>query len=87
MAASVSSSGSNNIKEVLFPSSQVSQAGKTLLLAEKKRFSFYNPTLLLLLLFGWFWRTGFLNKQPNDQFFFKKNIYLRMDLEMVTVFV
>lgn len=86
MAASVSSSGSNNIKEVLFPSSQVSQAGKTLLPAEKKRFSFYNPTLLLLLLFlGGFGELGFSTNNQTINFFLKK--YLRMDLEMVTVFV
>lgn len=86
MAASVSSSGSNNIKEVLFPSSQVSQAGKTLFPAEKKRFSFYNPTLLLLLLLlGGFGELGFSTNNQTINFFLKK--YLRMDLEMVTVFV
>lgn len=74
MAASVSSSGSNNIKEVLFPSSQVSQAGKTLLPAEKKRFSFYNPTLLLLLLLflGGFGELGFSTNNQTINFFIKK---------------
>lgn len=73
MAASVSSSGSNNIKEVLYPSSQVSPAGKTLLTAVKKRFSFYNPTLLLLFLLlflGGFGELGFSTNNQQIKFLF-----------------